>query len=76
MASIFKCDGCGVEVASPKKVGLVLPRDYCPECAPKAEAFLEAEEKMREDICLAFQTGREKMIAGGLAVLKALPDVP
>lgn len=76
MAAIYKCDGCGKEVGTPMQVGFVLRRDYCPECAKLAQDFLDAEEKMRADICDAFRLGREKMVKTARLLLKELPDVP
>lgn len=57
------------------KVGHVLKRDYCEKCAPKAEAFLDAEDMARIKARAKFMAKRAELITkhgqGGFK----LPDV-
>lgn len=44
MAVRFSCDGCGCmleEGVEPKRIGTVLLREYCVECAPHAEEYMQ-----------------------------------
>lgn len=76
MAQSFTCDGCGKPVAEPKKVGYVLRRDYCAECAVIAGSFTKEEEEARIAIQAAFATKRAELIAKHGANGFKLPDVP
>lgn len=76
MATFFSCDGCGAAVADPVKVGHVLRREYCPECARAARVYLEAEERLRCEIQGRFVDGRAGLIARYSADGFKLPDVP
>lgn len=76
MAMSFTCDGCGVNVQEPARIGHVLKRDYCDKCAPSAEAFLEAEEKERIAVQVVFAAKREKLLKSYTKNLLKLPDVP
>lgn len=75
MAISYNCDGCGKNVAEPKKVGKVTQREYCEPCAEKAEAFVAEEEQLRKDTQEKFIDDRAALIAkyseGGFH----LPDV-
>jgi hypothetical protein len=77
MAACYACDGCGVNVEKPKKVGYVLQRDYCETCAREAEAFLAAEEDNRAHFCVRFEEIRKHLIqVHGKGGSFLLPDVP
>lgn len=76
MAASYTCDGCGSNVAKPIVVGHVLKRDYCETCAPKAEAFLDAEEVLRDACYAQFLTGRQALINTSSMGGFKLPDVP
>jgi hypothetical protein len=77
MAASYTCDGCGVNVEKPKKVGYVLPRDYCEQCAKEAQGFLAAEEDNRKHFCARFEEVRKHLInVHGKAGAFKLPDVP
>lgn len=75
MATAFICDGCNRPVTEPKKVGHVTPREYCPECAPRADKFVEAEEALRKGLVEKFVSDRALLISqmseGGFT----LPDI-
>lgn len=74
MATAFICDGCGDPMPDTRKVGKALVRDYCIECEPKAQAFLEAEEGLRNAIVEEFLKSRATLAE--VAQLAKLPDVP
>lgn len=74
MAATYSCDGCGCNVVKPAKVGHVIVRDYCDECAGKAQAFLEAEELLRSNAHAQYISARQALIA--TAGDFKLPDVP
>jgi hypothetical protein len=77
VATAFTCDGCGVCIDTPKKVGVVLTRDYCERCAKEAEAFLAAEEDNRVHYQRRFMEVRGHLInVHGKAGAFKLPDVP
>ena len=76
MATFFRCDGCGEGVDSPKKVGFVLKRDYCPACAAIADKFLHEEEALRKVTQERFVVERALLIAKYSAGGFKLPDVP
>lgn len=74
MAIHHSCDGCGVTVETPIKVGKVIERDYCVTCEARANAFIAAEEALRKETQRAFVEARAKLIES-YADIK-LPDVP
>ena len=76
MATAYLCDGCRSPVENPVKVGHVLKRDYCETCAPRAQAFVEAEENLRADLVATFQSARRRMIEAATEDKFLLPDVP
>lgn len=76
MAVFFLCDGCGCKVSDPKKIGRVVPRDYCEDCAVQAAAFLVSEESLRVTARETFKAGRDALIAPFAARDFKLPDVP
>lgn len=76
MASSFTCDGCHFPVENPEQIGHVLKRDYCPVCAPKARAFVEAEEALRTSAQKVFVEERNALIAESSKEGFLLPDVP
>lgn len=78
MAQVFLCDGCGKKVDNPKKVGYVIQREYCDECEPKAKAFLDGEEVLRNAVHEQFKSARTTLIrtSGGDDKKFKLPDVP
>lgn len=76
MAATFSCDGCGLPVENPVKIGHVTKRDYCPTCKPIAEKFIADEEQLRASVQAGFITSRGVIIEEARAKLKLLPDVP
>ena len=76
MATYYACDGCGAAVDSPKKVGHVLKRDYCPTCAAIADEFLHEEEELRKATQERFVDERALLIARFSADGFKLPDLP
>ena len=76
MAISYSCDGCGKPVENPVKVGHVVKRDYCAECATAADAFIEAEEVLRQDAQTRFIDERAALIAKYSAGNFKLPDLP
>jgi hypothetical protein len=76
MAWSFFCDGCACNVAQPIVKGHVLKRGYCETCAQKAEAFLDAEEALRDACYGQFLTARQALINTSSASGFKLPDVP
>ena len=76
MAVFFKCDGCGEGVDSPRRVGFVLKRDYCPTCAEIADKFLHEEEELRKVTQERFVDERAALIARYGADNFKLPDIP
>lgn len=76
MAATYSCDGCGSNVAEPKHVGYVLKRDYCPECADKAKAFLDAVEVLQKTAQDQFATARQAFINQASEGGFKLPDTP
>lgn len=81
MATSTTCDGCGMSVAAPKRVGHALIRDYCEACAIPAEQFVDLEEALRKETHESFTSKRGLLIQkfydvkGRPATFK-LPDVP
>lgn len=75
MSVQFVCDGCAKPVAEPKEVGHVTKRQYCAECAVKADLFIDAEEALRKTLHERFTADRDLLIAkftdGGFR----LPDI-
>lgn len=74
MALKFSCDGCGAHVAPDEiqRRGLAIQKEYCPECATKADEFAVDVDLLHDAVTA---TWRE-----GLDALKAkysieLPDV-
>lgn len=76
MAAAYTCDGCGKALDVPKEIGLVVRRDYCEDCAAKAQAFLDAEEALRQRLYDQFTTDRGLLIASASDGGFKLPDVP
>lgn len=76
MAASYVCDGCGKAVASPKKIGHVIPRDYCETCAEKAESYLNEEEALRVRLQIDFANERSILIGKYLQGGFNLPDLP
>ena len=76
MATYYACDGCGAAVDSPKKVGFVLKRDYCPTCAAIADKFLHEEEELRKATQERFVDERALLIARYAVDNFKLPDLP
>lgn len=76
MAAIYVCDGCGCNVAEPKKVGFVLPRDYCEPCAVKANDYLDAIESLQQTFREQFVSARQAFINTAATGNFKLPDVP
>jgi hypothetical protein len=75
MAVSYSCDGCGVAVEIPARVGKITQREYCEDCGLKAQAFVDAEEALRLEVQQAFVKKREALIAKhGKSGFK-LPDV-
>lgn len=75
MATLHLCDGCGVHVESPVKIGHALPRDYCETCAPNARGFVMAEEHLRTEVQTIFADRRDELIERHGANGFKLPDV-
>lgn len=76
MAATYICDGCGKPTPNPKKVGHVTKRDYCDECEPRAQAFVDAEEDLRNRLTEQFRTDRGLLVAKASEGNFKLPDVP
>ena len=76
MAISYSCDGCGKAVENPVKVGHVIRRDYCDDCAQAANAFIESEETLRKDTHTRFVDDRAALIAKYSAGGFRLPDLP
>jgi len=76
VATFFSCDGCGVSVTDPIKVGHVLRREYCEDCARDANIFLEAEERLRRETVERFADERAALVARCSADGFKLPDTP
>lgn len=76
MAQAFICDGCGDPMPDTRKVGKVIVRDYCIECAPKANAFVDAEENLRKRLVESFNTDRALLVASAAEGGFKLPDIP
>lgn len=75
MSIAYHCDGCNDPVENPVKVGKVTPRDYCADCAVKAEDFVAAEEELRRVTHEKFIDARAVLIATASAGGFKLPDV-
>lgn len=76
MSVVYGCDGCRLAVLEPTKVGRVIRRDYCNDCAAKARAYMEAEEELRKRLVVSFEEDRGLLIAAASEGGFALPDVP
>lgn len=81
MAASYSCDGCGVSVAVPKRVGHALVRDYCDECEHPAQVFVAFEEALRKETHERFVAKRGLLIqqfyeVKGRPTNFKLPDVP
>ena len=63
MATHFVCDGCGSPVENPVKVGHIVKREYCPDCAKTADEYVDAEEAMRKKLHEQFIDRRAALIA-------------
>lgn len=75
MSISYHCDGCNTAVETPVKVGKITPRDYCAECAVKAEDFVAAEEDLRRVTHERFIDARAVLIATASDGGFKLPDV-
>ena len=76
MATRYCCDGCDDMLAQgvePKRLGVVLPRDYCPACAEIAAAYLNLVNELHTDIASEWQH-RLAAIRAKFANLPLLPD--
>lgn len=75
MSASFTCDGCKANIDQPTVIGLVTKRDYCPDCAQKANIYLDTLEFLRKASFDKFHEDRSALIArfgeGGFL----LPDV-
>jgi hypothetical protein len=76
MAATYVCDGCGKPTPQPKQVGHALKRDYCADCEPRAQSFIDAEEGLRKRLAESFKTDRELLISTASEGGFKLPDVP
>lgn len=76
MALAYTCDGCGCNVAAPKQIGYVIPRDYCEPCAVKAQDFIDAVELLQQTAQAQFVSARKAFIETASASNFKLPDVP
>ena len=76
MARAILCDGCGNPIiGTVATLGIVVKRDYCPDCAKIAQAFLDEEEEMRKLYYNNFLQVREQLIATYSVEYFLLPDV-
>ena len=58
MAQIDVCDGCRAELDDGRKrIGIVIPRDYCPACAPIMEKYVDARNLMHATAAKVWQDG-------------------
>lgn len=76
MATSIICDGCSKHTPEAKRIGRVLVRDYCVECASKADAFSDAEEALRKRLVDQFNTDRALLVSSASDGGFRLPDVP
>ena len=76
MAISYSCDGCGVRVDAPRKVGHITKREYCESCEKIAASFVEAEEALRVATHEKFRTDRELLVAKFAEGGFKLPDQP
>ena len=76
MALHFSCDGCAKPVENPVKVGHVIQREYCPDCAEAANQYIAAEEALRKTVHERFIDDRAALIARFSANNFKLPDTP
>lgn len=77
MASITICDGCTAVIESgPERIGLVLARDYCPDCAAKVREYGGELDTLHDKCAKAWSGGLARLRAKYEKRLKRLPDVP
>ena len=77
MAIRYACDGCGEMLRQgeePKKLGIVVTREYCESCAPHAQNFLEAVSEAHTKVASAFRADLARIRAGFFEKLHRLPD--
>ncbi len=75
MAQSFTCDGCGTSIDQPKRIGHVVRRDYCADCAVRARAFIDAEEDLRKRCVDQFKSDLDLLVASAREGGFKLPDV-
>ena len=59
-----------------KIIGDIIPRDYCSDCAARANVFLQSHEFLRKACYDKFTEDREILIAKYSENGFKLPDVP
>ena len=69
------CDGCGHSTIG-ITLGIVIKRNYCPDCAKIAQAFLDEEEVLRKIYYDNFLNSRKQLIETYSVEYFLLPDVP
>ena len=73
----FVCDGCQKLMpanATPKKVGMVCPREYCAGCAGKAEAYMRALNKAHAELAAQWQVKLQQLRQEHCDGMGCLPD--
>ena len=72
MGKVNVCDGCGNPDDNLTSIGHVIEKDYCSDCLPKIEAYLEDLDKLHDNTVKYFETRKKKLRD---SVGMELPDV-
>lgn len=78
MAASYSCDGCGKQVKDPVKLGHVIRRDYCEDCAKLVKEFLDRETTLISAVVKTYINERAELIKKFSRIGKLtiqLPDV-
>jgi hypothetical protein len=76
MAITYLCDGCNAPIVEPIKVGHVIRRDYCAECAETANGLQTEIDRIHSQLSASWHSRVEKARAAVKKKLRVLPDVP